>query len=253
MADDLFSLEGKTALVTGASRGIGARMAAVLDRAGARVALLARDTGRLEEVALGLSHESIVVTADVADEVSLTAAIATTLSGFDGHVDILVNNAGISRPTRATDVTLADWDLILDVNLRSAFVLAQAFAPGMMEAGWGRIVNVASVMSHLSDAHGAAYSASKSGLVGLTRSLAVEWARRGITVNALCPGWIATDMIENLRADPAFEARVLKRVPARRLGRPEDLDGALLFLASDASAFMTGQSLVVDGGLMASW
>jgi NAD(P)-dependent dehydrogenase (short-subunit alcohol dehydrogenase family) len=253
MPDDLFSLEGRTALVTGASRGIGARIASVLDGAGARVALLARDEARLKAVASMLQHDPLVVAADAAGEVSLRAAVDSVQRKFGGGVDILVNNAGISKPTRATDVPLSDWDRILDINLRSAFVLAQALAPAMIAAGWGRIVNVASVMGHLGDAHGAAYSASKSGLVGLTRSLAVEWARRGITVNALCPGWIATDIVEELRANLKFEARVLGRVPMRRWGKPEDMDGALLFLTSDASAFMTGQSLVVDGGLMASW
>jgi NAD(P)-dependent dehydrogenase (short-subunit alcohol dehydrogenase family) len=148
---------------------------------------------------------------------------------------------------------MSDWDDALDLNLRSAFILAQAVAPAMIAAGWGRIVNVASVLGHVSDTHSAAYSASKSGLIGLSRSLAVEWARRGITVNALCPGWIGTDMVEELRGNAAFEARVLSRVPMRRWGAPEDLDGALLFLCSDASAFMTGQSLVLDGGLLASW
>jgi NAD(P)-dependent dehydrogenase (short-subunit alcohol dehydrogenase family) len=253
VTDGLFSLEGRTALVTGASRGIGARMATVLDEAGARVALLARDERRLEAVAATLKRNPLVVPTDAADEVSLRAAGELVLSELGGRVDILVNNAGMSRPTRATDVALSDWDRVLDVNLRSAFVLAQALAPAMIAAGWGRIVNVASVMGHLGDTHGASYAASKSGLIGLTRSLAVEWARRGITVNALCPGWIATDMIEELRANPKFEERVMGRVPMRRWGKPEDMDGALLFLSSDASAFMTGQSLVVDGGLLASW
>jgi NAD(P)-dependent dehydrogenase (short-subunit alcohol dehydrogenase family) len=248
----LFGLEGQRAIVTGASRGIGARAAQTLDAAGARVALVARSESQLREVAETLRNEALVVRVDLsraeaADEVAATVATAW------GGADILVNNAGLSRPAPAVRLSMTDWDAVLTLNLRSVFALTQAVAAGMLERGYGRIVNVSSVLGLLGEAWAAPYSASKAGLNGLTRSLAVEWASRGVTVNALCPGWVDTDMVAELRANPDFDKRVLRRVAAHRWGVPGDMDGTLLLLTAPTSSYLTGQTVVVDGGLSAGW
>lgn len=248
MIDELFSLRGRRALVTGASRGIGVTVCRVLDAAGAQVVLVARDAGRLEQLASELRNDPIVLLADL-----LESDEAVRVAGQAGPVHVLVNNASLSEPARALELTLDSWDRTLSLNLRSAFVLTQALAPGMIGAGWGKVVNVASVMAFFGDAYATAYAASKAGTLGMTRSLAVEWARAGVCVNALCPGWIDTDMVADLRADERFEKRVLRSVPMHRWGTPADLAGAVLFLAAPASDFMTGQALVVDGGLTAGW
>jgi NAD(P)-dependent dehydrogenase (short-subunit alcohol dehydrogenase family) len=249
---ELFVLSGQRAVVTGASRGIGARAAQVLDAAGASVALIARSEPDLREVAATLTNEPLVIVADLADR-SFAAGVAEQLEGPWENVDILVNNAGLSRPKSALHLTLDDWDDILDVNLRAAFSLSQLVGAGMLRRQYGRIINVASVLGLIGDTWAAPYAASKSGLVGLTRSLGVEWASAGVTVNALCPGWIETDMVTDLQNNADFAKRVTRRTPARRWGRVEDLDAALLLLASRKSAFLTGQTIVVDGGLTAGW
>ena len=248
----LFALSGQRAVVTGASRGIGARAAQLLDAAGASVALIARSESDLQDVAATLTNEPLVIVADLGDR-SFAPRVAEQLVGVWECVEILVNNAGLSRPKAAVDLKPDDWDDVLDINLRAAFSLSQLVGAGMLRRRYGRIVNVASVMGLIGDAWAAPYSASKSGLVGLTRSLGVEWASAGVTVNALCPGWIETAMVTDLQDDPAFDKRVTRRTPAHRWGRVEDLDAALLLLASPNSGFLTGQTLVVDGGLTAGW
>lgn len=248
MIDELFSLRRRRALVTGASRGIGVTICRALDAAGAQVVLVARDAGRLEQLASELRNDPIVLPADL-----LESDEAVRVAEQSGPVHVLVNNASLSEPTRAVELTLDSWDRTLSLNLRSAFALTQALAPGMIDAGWGKVVNVASVMAFFGDAYATAYAASKAGTLGITRSLAVEWARTGVCVNALCPGWIDTDMVADLRSDERFEKRVLRSVPMHRWGTPADLAGAAIFLAAPASDFMTGQALVVDGGLSASW
>jgi 2-deoxy-D-gluconate 3-dehydrogenase len=252
MLTDLFSVGGRTALVTGASRGIGARIATVLDSAGAEVVLVARSGGDLDRVRAGFANRSWAVAADLSEAADCERTVAEALR-LAGRVDILVNCAGAGSSAEVIDVPLADWDRGHALNLRSAFILGKGLAPAMIAAGRGKIVNVASVMGFVSNVQSSVYTSSKAGLMGLTRAMAVEWARKGIQVNALCPGWIATDMVTELRTDDRFEKRVINRTPARRWGEPADLDGALLFLASNASNFMTGQTLVVDGGLLASW
>ena len=169
------------------------------------------------------------------------------------HVDVLINNAGMHAPGPAISLDADDWDRIQAVNLRSAFLLCRGIAPAMAAVGWGKIVNISSVLGLVGDIEAAPYAASKAGLIGLTRALAAEWAASGVGVNALCPGWIETEMVKGLRANEAFDRRVRHRTPVGRWGRPADLSGSLLFLASPASDFMAGQTLVVDGGLTASW
>jgi NAD(P)-dependent dehydrogenase (short-subunit alcohol dehydrogenase family) len=249
---ELFGLTGRRALVTGASRGIGARAAQALDAVGARVALVARSESQLRDVAATLQNAPLLIPADLAERDAIER-IADEVDAAWGGIDILVNNAGLSRPAPALKLAAADWDDVVDLNLRSVFTLTQALAAGMLERGYGRIVNISSVLGLLGEAGAAPYSASKAGLNGLTRSLAVEWAAHGVTVNALCPGWVDTEMVADLRKDPRFDKRVLKRVAARRWGVPGDMDGALLLLASPASAYLTGQTVVVDGGLSAGW
>jgi NAD(P)-dependent dehydrogenase (short-subunit alcohol dehydrogenase family) len=249
----LFELTGRVALVTGASRGIGATAARALDAAGARVVLCARDEDRLTAVAAGLRHEPLVVPADLTAPGGVGELLAALDGALDVDVDILVNNAGGHAPAAATELALSDWDRVQLLNVRAVFELTRGLAPGMAARGWGKVVNVSSILGALGDTHAAAYTTSKAALTGLTRALGVEWAPHGITVNALCPGWIATDLVAGLAANSSFDRRVRRRTPAGRWATADDLVGAFLFLAGPASDFMTGQTLVVDGGLSASW
>jgi 2-dehydro-3-deoxy-D-gluconate 5-dehydrogenase len=248
----LFDLTGRVAVVTGASRGLGAAAASALDRGGARVALVARTASDLTSVASTLKNEPMVFDVDISDE-TVPAAVIAEVEQHAGKVDIVVNNAGVSNLTAAQRTTVESWDQVFDTNVKASFLFAQAAAAGMRSRGYGKIVNVSSVIAYASDSHSAAYSASKTGILGLTRALAVEWARFGIRVNALCPGWVLTEMTSALKENAAFADRVLGSVPQRRWGEPSDLDGAFIYLSSAASDFMTGQALTVDGGLLAKW
>ncbi|MCU4183881.1 SDR family oxidoreductase [Acidiferrimicrobium sp. IK] len=252
LLDELFGLTGQRAIVTGASRGIGARAAQTLDAAGARVALVARSESQLREIAATLANEPLVVPADL-NRNEGPVEVAATVADAWGGADILVNNAGLSRPAPSHQLLMSDWDDILTLNLRSVFALTQAVAAGMLSRRHGRIINVSSVLGLLGEAWAAPYTASKAGVNGLSRTLAVEWASEGVTVNALCPGWIDTEMVAVLRANPQFDKRVLRRVAMHRWGVESDLDGALLLLAGPASSYLTGQTIVVDGGLAAGW
>jgi len=249
---DLFDLSGRVAIVTGASRGIGAEISRALDSAGARVVLVARDEVAMADVAASLSNDPLMFQADL---VAANAAsdVVEFVRSTAGRIDILVNNAGVAPLSPAIDVRVDEWDAILDLNLRAPFLLAREAAKAMVPAGGGKIVNVSSAIALASDAWTAPYSASKSGMLGLTRALAVEWARRNIQVNTLCPGWIETAMTDAMRKMPDLEERVMRAVPQRRWGQPRDLSGAILFLCSSASDFVTGQTLTVDGGLTARW
>ena len=248
----MFDLSGHRALVTGASRGLGAQAARTLDAAGALVVLVARTTRQLEELASTMSNQPVVLECDLFRDGAVTELVQAA-TDTAGTIDILVNNAGVHIPGAATELPMESWDLVNRLNVRSAFELTRALAPGMADRGWGSVINVASVLGLVGDPLGSAYVTTKSALLGLTRALATEWASPGVRVNALCPGWVATEMTEALAGDAAFGRRLQRRVPLGRWGTCADMSGALLFLASHASDFMTGQALVVDGGLMASW
>ncbi len=247
------SLDGRVALVTGASGGLGAHMAGVLARSGACVALAARGVERCAarcEAIRAEGGDAMAVRLDVADAASVRSAFAEVGERF-GRLDILVNNAGIATTAPALDLVEDDWDRVVDTNLKGAFLCAQAAARIMKAHGGGSIVNIASILGLRVAAQVAPYAASKAGLVQLTRALALEWARHGVRVNALCPGYIETDINREVFRSDAGQA-MLKRVPQRRLGQPEDLDGPLLLLCSDASRFMTGAEIAVDGGHLVS-
>ena len=248
---NILSLAGRRALVTGASRGLGRHFALTLAHAGARVALASRSPAALAEVALKastLGPNAAVVALDVTDAGGVERAVADAAEKLEG-LDILVNNAGIAVPKPALDLTEADWDATVDTDLKGAFLVAQAAARIMKEqARGGSIVNVASITAFWPAGQLAAYAAAKAGLVQLTRVLAREWARHAIRVNALAPGYIATDMNREFFASDAGK-KLIQQIPQRTLGQPADLDGALLLLASEAGRHMTGAVITVDGGL----
>jgi len=245
-----FRLDGKVAIVTGASAGLGARFARVLDAAGARVVLAARRANRLDALALELC-DAHPVPCDLAEDGAPAALVAATLAHF-GQVDVLVNNAGMSEPTPALDESTAHFAATLRVNLIAPFELARECARAMtaVDRG-GAIVNVASIWGivGVGQIPEAGYAASKGGLINLTRELAAQWARKGVRVNTLAPGWFRTEMTDGLMfGDERAERWMRQRTPMGRGGNDDELDGALLLLASDASTFMTGQVLCVDGG-----
>ena len=250
--DQLFGLTDRTALVTGATRGIGEAIAHALDEAGARVILAGRNRDRLEQAAAALRNDPIVLTADLQDPEG-PAALARKARAAADSVDVLVNNAGASWNEALADVDDQSWARTIQTNLTSAFALTRELAPPMADRGWGRVVNVASVLGLVGDIQSSAYAASKGGMIAMTRSLAAELGRSGVTVNALCPGWVETDLVSDLHSDQRFEQRVVRRTPVRRWGVPADMTAAAIFLCSPGAAYMTGQALVVDGGLSATW
>ncbi len=244
---ELFSLEGKTAIITGASSGLGERFARTVHRAGASVIIAARRAERLESLTRDLGERATAVTCDVADEENCRALIDAAA----GSVDILINNAGIGRSVAAEVEPLASWQQTIDVNLTGVFMLSQLAGRLMLERGRGSIINIASILGLVAGAplNQAAYCASKGAVVNLTRELACQWAARGVRVNALAPGWFPSEMTsEGLLDDERSRSFLDRNTPMRRPGRPDELDGAILFLASDASSFVTGTTLVVDGG-----
>ncbi len=243
----LFSLEGRTAFVTGASSGFGRYFAELLHAAGARVVLGARRVDRIEAEAARLGERASAVALDVADEASVVAAF-DRIAGQVGVCGVIVNNAGIALPRPALETTSAEWDSVVGVNLRGAFLVAREAARRLVAAERpGSIVNIGSILGERVIAGVSSYSASKAGLLHLTRSLALEWARHRIRVNAIAPGYFKTDMNA-----PFFDTEpgkaMIRRIPQRRLGDLADLAGPLLLLASDAGAHMTGAVVTVDGG-----
>jgi len=254
MTDSLHLLQGKVALVTGASSGLGHHFAQVLAAAGAKVGLAARRVDALDALTRQLGDAGqMAATArlDVTDGNSIASAIATIEAAL-GPIDILVNNSGVSIAKPLLDQTERDWDDVVDVNLKGAFLVATAVARRMREhARGGSIINIESILSFRQSGLIAPYAASKAGLTQLTRSMALELARFRIRVNGIAPGYFATDINREF-FDTEAGAALIKRIPQRRLGNPEDLDGPLLLLASDASRYMTGTTLVVDGGHLCS-
>lgn len=244
-------LAGRVALITGASRGLGRGFALTLARAGAAVAVTGRDMerlGALGDEIMGAGGRAAPIALDVTDAAAVTAGVAAAEDAL-GPLDILVNNSGVALTKAALEMSEADWDYVVDTNLKGAWLVAQAVAKGMVARGrGGRIINIASIASSVVLGQLSAYCASKAGLAHLTRALAVEWARHDIQVNAIAPGYIETDMNKDFFASAAGQALIRREIPQRRIGQPEDLDGALLLLASDASRFMTGAIIAVDGG-----
>ncbi|QOF75500.1 SDR family oxidoreductase (plasmid) [Aminobacter sp. SR38] len=243
-------LKGKKALITGASGGLGLRFADLLSTYGVAVTLAARRSEALEAASSRIrarGGSAYVIQMDVTDSNSVAAALSGGTS-----FDILINNAGISGSGRALDLDEAEWDRVLDTNLKGGFVVAQAVARGMKAAGHGgSIVNIASILGHRVAGNLSAYATSKAGVVQLTKALSLEWAREGIRVNVLCPGYIETDINREFFLSEAG-LQLIKRIPQRRLGKPEELDGALLLLASAAGSYITGSSIEVDGGHLVS-
>jgi 3-oxoacyl-[acyl-carrier protein] reductase len=242
-------MTNRIALITGASRGIGRACALSLASAGARLALAARQIDKLEEVAnevRAAGGEAFVTAIDLASPDSIKEAFSKVAKDF-GRIDILVNNAGLTRDGLALRMKRDDWDAVIQTNLSGSFFCIQQVLSGMVKERWGRIVNITSVVGESGNAGQANYVASKAGLIGLTKSLAQELASRNITVNAVAPGFIETDMTASLNAD--LKAKITESVPLKRIGKPEDIAAAVKFLASDDAAYITGHVLDVNGGM----
>ena len=247
----LFDLSERVAIVTGTSRGLGQYMARALAKAGADLVLTSRtrDSLRAFETEIkGLGRRAVSVELDVRNPESIKRMAAEAEAAF-GHLDILVNNAGCNVRKPALDVTWDDWNLILDTNLRGSFFVAQAVARRMIAHGYGRIINIGSVTSVAGYAGLGPYGASRGGIRQLTMSLADDWGKHGVTVNCLAPGWFRTEQNKVLYEDKEWVEYLCDRIPVKRPGRPEDLDAAVVFLASEASRYVTGQTLLVDGGI----
>jgi 3-oxoacyl-[acyl-carrier protein] reductase len=240
-------LSGRTAFITGSTRGIGHAIARAFHGAGARVAIVGRDIERARAVAAELGDRTVALACDVARANQVEAALAEAEKAL-GPIEILVNNAGLTRDNILLRLTDEDWDLVLDANLKGAFHTTRAVIRGMMKRRSGRIINVTSIVGIIGNKGQANYAASKAGLIGFTKSVAREYASRGVLVNCIAPGFIDTDMTGAL-PDEA-RATLLEDIALGRLGRPEDVAGAALFLASDLAGYITGQVLVVDGGMV---
>ncbi len=255
MCERLFSLEGKVALVTGGGRGLGRAMALALAAAGADVAVAARTREQLEDAAAAierLGRAALPVVVDVRDPGSISAMVEAVLEGLGG-LDVLVNAAGVNRRIPSLEVTPEVWDELVDTNLKGTFFASQAAARAMARRGGGKIINIASLTSQIGLPQRVPYTAAKAGVLGLTRALAVEWAPYNIQVNAIGPGYFRTEMTEPLFRDREWVKGLLARIPSARAGVPEDLAGAVVFLASKASDYVTGQIIYVDGGFLAGW
>ena len=249
----IFSLDGKVALVTGASRGLGRAMALALAGCGAHVVVNGRNTAGIAATHAAIVAAGGAATAlafDTTDRKAADAAI-DGIEATQGHLDILVNNAGYGLGRSGSDTTNAEWDEIIDVDLNACFRLARRASVGMIRRGWGRIINISSINAHIAREANASYCAAKAGLEGMTRALAVEWGPRGVTVNAIAPGYMMTpdNMQTALRTDPVQRDRFAQRTALGRWGQGDELNGAVVYLASNAAAYCTGHVLVVDGGM----
>ena len=246
-----FDLTGKTAFITGASRGIGRAIAVALAAAGADLALVARTEEGLAETARAAAEhgrKAFVIPADVTSQEAVEAAVSTAIERL-GHLDVVVNNAGGTNfMVPFAEMRLGGWDKVMKLNANSAVYVCHAVASHLLERGSGSVINVASVGGLLAAPLISPYGAAKAAVISLTKSLAVEWAMHGVRVNALCPGWTATELNRNLWGDETAGPATVATVPMHRWARPEEMAGPALFLASDASSYMTGQTLIVDGG-----
>jgi NAD(P)-dependent dehydrogenase (short-subunit alcohol dehydrogenase family) len=250
-----FSLNGRIALVTGGSRGIGRAIALALAHAGADVAISGRTTSQLQDTTGEinvLGRKALAVTADVSKVQNIEKMIDTVVKEF-GKVDILVNNAGINKRTPSLEMTEELWDSIIDTNLKAAFFCSQAAGRHMLKQKKGKIINIGSLTSQIGMATIVPYGASKTGILGLTRALAAEWARYGINVNAIGPGYHETDLTRPLLQNKEWRAKLDPRIPLGRVGTTEDLMGVAVFLASDASDYVSGEIIYVDGGFLSGW
>ena len=240
-------LSGRAALVTGSTRGIGREIAAVLAACGAKVAVAGRDQAKAAEVATAIGGGAQGFGADISDGAQVTKLVEEVEAAF-GSLDILVNNAGLTRDNLLIRIKDEDWDAVLDANLKGAFTAIRAATRGMMKRRWGRIINISSVVGITGNKGQASYAASKAGMLGLTKAVAQELASRNILVNAIAPGFIETEMTAALSAEQ--RAALAERIPLARLGTPADVANAVAFLASEHAAYITGQVLVVDGGMV---
>lgn len=247
---DKFKLDGKNALVTGASRGLGRAMAVALAEAGADVAITARSEDALAQTAALIEkagRRAFVIPCDVTRREAITECVTRAREDL-GQIDILINNAGIGIVKLAQDVEFEEWNRLINVNLSSYFFFAQEVANEFLERGSGKLINIASIDGLIAESHTAPYCASKGGVIQLTKALAVEWAKQQINVNAIAPGYFLTDINEDALKDPVTGPLMVKRIPFRRWGEPEELGPLAVYLASSASDFMTGEVVVIDGG-----
>ena len=247
----MFNLEGKNAFISGASRGLGRQFANALAKAGANVVITSRTLESLESTKQeieAIGRKCINIKMEVLEEESIIMAVKKAETEL-GPISILINNAGCNIRKPALEVTWQDWETVVDTNLKGAFFLAKEIAKGMTERGYGRIVNIGSVTSVAGYAGLGPYGASRGGIKQLTMSLAHDWGDKGVTVNCLAPGWFKTEQNSNLFKNSEWVSYIEERIPLGRVGRPNDLDGTCIFLSSDASAYVTGQTLLVDGGI----
>jgi len=248
---DTFRLDGKVALITGGARGLGLTMATALAEAGADVAITGRSAGPAQQSAATISKATGRRAKAFAGDVTIAADVQRIVSEVEadlGQIDILINNAGVNIRGTVDQLSEADWDTVIDTNLKGPFLCARAIGPGMVARGWGRVINLGSILGSVALGGRAPYASSKAGVINLTRVLALEWAGTGVTANAICPGPFATEMNLPLLNDPVKYQEFVKKIPMGRWGELDELAGAVVFLASPAASFITGTPLFVDGG-----